>query len=81
MIEIRITQRSSDWHACISGHPEIWGCGRDPLEAIGDLVMAHTQAFDATVFFPKPEPKVSPEPDNPYLRTSSDGKTYLGEAY
>ncbi len=31
--DIVITERASDLHACIRGHPEIWGCGKDISDA------------------------------------------------
>lgn len=49
MITIVVTKRSSDWHACIEGAPEYWGCGSTPAEAIGQLVMAHTPTFKVAV--------------------------------
>lgn len=38
---IRVTRRSSDFHACIDGHPELWSCGSTPDAAIGACVRAH----------------------------------------
>lgn len=44
-MKIVITKRSDDYHACIDGHQEIWGCGRDQNAAVGDLVRAHQEFF------------------------------------
>jgi hypothetical protein len=44
-IEIEIRVRSEDFHAQIAGHPEIWAAGRNPQEAIGDLVKYHSEKF------------------------------------
>lgn len=44
-IEITLTQRADDFHACLSGVPEIWGRGASESEAIGDMVWAHPEAF------------------------------------
>lgn len=44
-IEIVVTKRTDDYHACIKGHPEIWGCGKDYDDAIGDLVRSHSYDF------------------------------------
>ncbi len=48
-VEIVVTKRIDDYHACISGHPEIWGCGKDERQAIGNLVMAHESEFNIKV--------------------------------
>jgi hypothetical protein len=45
-IEIVITERSSDFHACIAGHPEVWGCGKTPAYAVEDMISAHPEEFD-----------------------------------
>lgn len=42
---ITVHQRSSDWHACLTGEPSCWGCGRTPAIAIGQLLMAHEDRF------------------------------------
>lgn len=41
--KIVATKRSGDCHACLDGHPEIWGAGRSQYEAIGDLVAHHPE--------------------------------------
>lgn len=46
---IIVTSRATDFHAGIEGKPEIWGCGANPLEAIGDLVRAHPEVFNASI--------------------------------
>lgn len=45
MMKIVVTKRSDDYHACLDGHPEIWGCGKTPNEAIGNLITAHADTF------------------------------------
>lgn len=49
-MKIVITKRASDYHACLGGDPEIWGCGKTPNEAIGDMFMSHTD-LDVTKTF------------------------------
>jgi len=44
-LEIVVTKRTDDYHACIRDHPEIWGCGKDYNEAIGDLIRSHKGEF------------------------------------
>lgn len=46
MTRIIITQRSSDYHACIEDEPGKWGCGRNTAEAVGSLVTAWPAEFD-----------------------------------
>lgn len=48
-MKIVVTKRSDDYHACLDGHPEIWGCGETAEEAIGDLIKAHVDTFGITV--------------------------------
>ena len=44
-IDIVMTKRTDDFHACIRNHPELWGCGRTHSEAIGNLISAHKEHF------------------------------------
>mgnify|MGYP000859572758 CR=1 FL=1 len=48
-MKIVVTKRSHDYHACLDGHPEIWGCGETSEEAIGDLIKAHVDTFGIIV--------------------------------
>lgn len=48
-MKIIVTKRNDDYHACLSGHPEIWGCGKNESEAIGDLIRSHTQRLNIMV--------------------------------
>lgn len=48
-MKIVVTKRSDDYHACLDGHPEIWGCGKTQYEAIGNLVSAHGDTFKIEV--------------------------------
>lgn len=41
MIEVTITRRSDDFHACLTGDDRIWDCGKSPAEAVGNLVITH----------------------------------------
>jgi len=50
-IEIVVTKRTDDYHACIRGHPKIWGCGKDYDDAIGDLVRSHKEEFDIKISY------------------------------
>ena len=45
MNEIVVTNRTDDIHACLKDHPEVWGCGRTSLEAIGSLISVHPAVF------------------------------------
>ena len=48
-ITIEVRKRSSDFHAQAEGHPEIWAAGRNPQEAIGDLVKYHSEYFGINI--------------------------------
>lgn len=43
-IEIIVKARSQDYHASIKGETH-WASGRNPAEAIGDLVQSHPEKF------------------------------------
>ncbi len=45
MIIIIIEKRSDGYMAFLEGHPEIWGCGKDPDDAIMDLISSHNEKF------------------------------------
>lgn len=49
MATIEIRERASDFHAQLKDHPEIWGCGKSVVLAIGDLIMHHSAKFDIKV--------------------------------
>jgi hypothetical protein len=59
-VKILITERTSDFHACIDGQPGKWGCGKTPMHAIADLVLTWRADFgiDAVKW---PEAEYSPE--------------------
>jgi len=42
---IIVTRRSSDYHACLACHPEVWGAGKSRYEAVGNLVLSHPECF------------------------------------
>lgn len=44
-MSVIVTPRSHDYHACLVGHTEIWGCGKTPNEAVSDLVCSHKKIF------------------------------------
>jgi hypothetical protein len=46
---IVITQRSDDFHACLEGVPEIWGCGKTESAAVLDLLESHKDTFDIEI--------------------------------
>ncbi len=48
-MKITITKRGEDYHACLEGQPQIWGCGKTSDEAVGNLIRAHTDTFNITV--------------------------------
>lgn len=56
--DIVITERASDLHACIRGHPELWGCGRTYAEAIGNVINSHREEFNIKIEYPKQEKKL-----------------------
>lgn len=43
MIEVTITRRHDDFHACITGNSAVWDCGRTPAEAVGNLIITHAK--------------------------------------
>ena len=49
---IVVTYRTHDVHVCVKGNPRIWGCGQTITEAIGDLMIAHTDHFEIRVEVP-----------------------------
>jgi hypothetical protein len=64
MIEIEIRARSSDYHAQIKGHPELWGCGKNPDEAVGSMVRNHSERLGLDIRFIEP---VKRRPSEAYL--------------
>ena len=48
-MNITITKRADDYHACLKDHPEIWGCGKNVDEAIGSLIRAHGDTFGVEI--------------------------------
>lgn len=48
-MKIIITKRSDDLHACLDGHPEIWGCGKTSAQALGDMINAHQKTFNIEI--------------------------------
>jgi hypothetical protein len=38
---IVVSRRFADYHACIKGRPEFWGCGHSSESAIGNLILSH----------------------------------------
>jgi hypothetical protein len=50
VMKIIVTNRTSDVHAQVEGRPEIWGCGANRNEAIGNLISAHQELSNAEVF-------------------------------
>lgn len=44
-MKVEIRRRSDDIHAQVADHPEIWGCGRNFLSALGNLVATHKEQF------------------------------------
>ena len=54
---IVVTKRTDDYHACIKGHPEIWGCGEDGNKAIGDLIRSNEAEFAIKVQYGRRENK------------------------
>jgi hypothetical protein len=56
-VTIVVTKRTDDYHACIKGHPEIWGCGECESKAIGDLIRSHEIEFGIKVQYGRKEHK------------------------
>lgn len=48
-MKIIIINRKDDYHASLEGHPEIWGCGKCPDEAIGNLIRSHQEIFQVGI--------------------------------
>jgi len=49
--DIVVTKRTSDYHACLKDHPELWGCGNSPNAAIGNLIASHGVTFDIGIAY------------------------------
>lgn len=47
--KIIITQRSSDFHAHVEGHPGIWAAGVSQRAALGDLILCHQEFFGVEI--------------------------------
>lgn len=45
MDTIVIKRRQNDYKAYIKYRSEIWGCGKNRSEAVGDLVLSHPEIF------------------------------------
>jgi hypothetical protein len=43
------TTLATDYHACIEGSPQCWGCGKTANEAVGDLVRTHGDKFNLEI--------------------------------
>lgn len=43
---IVVTKRSNDMHACLEGHPEIWGCAISIDGAVGNLIRCHAERLN-----------------------------------
>jgi len=41
-----LKKRLGDYHASLKDNPKIWGCGKTPDAAVGNLVDAHRDAFE-----------------------------------
>lgn len=51
MKNITVSRRSDDYHACVSGEPGKWDCGKTISEAVGNLIMSHREEFDINIDF------------------------------
>lgn len=43
MIEIVVTRRADDYHACIGNDERLWGCGKNIDEAVGSAIRSHAE--------------------------------------
>jgi hypothetical protein len=50
-MKITVEKRSEDYMAFVNDDRRIWGCGKSPQEAIGDVIMSHV----ATIGMPDVE--------------------------
>jgi hypothetical protein len=49
-MKIVVTRRSGDdYHACLEGHPEIWGCGKSVFSVLGNLLLTHQDIFGVAI--------------------------------
>ena len=44
-MKITVVKRSNDYMAFINDNRRLWGCGRSPKAAIGDVVIHHADAL------------------------------------
>lgn len=49
MNTIVIVKRPSDYMAFLKASPGVWGCGKGPNEAIGDMIQAHAKHFNLQI--------------------------------
>lgn len=54
VVHERAAGRAADWHAQVDGRPEMWGCGRTSLAAIGDVVASHAAWFGVEISTVRP---------------------------
>ena len=49
MKTVVVVKRSNDWQAYLIENTAIWGCGKSPDEAIGNLICSHQDTFHISV--------------------------------
>lgn len=47
--KIKVERRADDWKAYLAHNSACWGCGKNVLEAIGDLIMTHGEKIEVVV--------------------------------
>ena len=72
-IKIVIRERGNDYMAFIEGHPEIWGCGKGVVSAVGDLILSHQDVCDINIEYEKDNEK--PEKEEPKMEQKMEHKT------
>lgn len=50
-VTIEVRDRGHDFHTQIANHPEFWGRGTSPDEAVGDLIRYHLEKFNISLVF------------------------------
>jgi len=49
ILTITVNRRTDDYHAHFKGDRRLWGCGKSPMEAIGDVVLSHAYLIGVAI--------------------------------
>lgn len=64
MRKVVITRRADDYLAALEGTAGIWGCGKSPVTALGDMISAHPEQFDVEIVDMTISPRPTPDTEH-----------------